>query len=82
MLTAAYHMFKDGTLYEDLGADQFGRRAKGAQTKRPTKLHSLGYDVQITPLTPRRAIRFFLEERTMQWDMKEGEIRGIAFDFR
>ena len=50
MLTAAYHMLKDGTLYHDLGADHFDRRAKGAATKRLiAKLESLGYDVQITP---------------------------------
>ena len=50
MLTAAYHMLKDGTLYQDLGADHFDRRAKGADTKRLiAKLESLGYDVQITP---------------------------------
>jgi transposase len=50
MLTAAYHMLKDGTLYQDLGADHFDRRAKGAATKQLiAKLESLGYDVQITP---------------------------------
>ena len=50
MLTAAYHMLKDGTLYQDLGADHFDRRTKGAATKRLiAKLESLGYDVQITP---------------------------------
>ncbi len=51
MLTAAYHMLKDGTFYQDLGADYFNRRAQGSQTKRLiAKLHSLGYDVQITPI--------------------------------
>ena len=50
MLTAAYHMLKDGTFYQDLGADHFDRRAKGAATKRLiAKLESFGYDVQITP---------------------------------
>ena len=28
ILTAAYHMLKNGTLYEDLGADHFDNRAK------------------------------------------------------
>jgi transposase len=51
MLTAAYHMLKDGTLYEDLGADHFDQRAKAAQTKRlVSRLQNLGYIVQITPL--------------------------------
>jgi transposase len=50
MLTAAYHMLKDGTFYQDLGADHFDRRAKGAATKRLiAKLESLGYDVTLTP---------------------------------
>jgi transposase len=51
MLTAAYHMLKDGTLYQDLGADHFDRHAKGAATKRLiAKLESLGYEVQVTPV--------------------------------
>jgi transposase len=51
MLTAAYHMLKDGTLYDDIGADHFDRKAKTAQTKRLiSRLQSLGYAVQITPV--------------------------------
>jgi transposase len=51
ILTAAYHMLKHGTLYEDLGPGHFDRRAKAAQTKRlVTRLQNLGYAVQITPL--------------------------------
>ena len=51
MLTAAYHMLKDGTAYQDLGPDHFDRRAKGTATKRLlAKLQSFGYDVQITPI--------------------------------
>jgi transposase len=34
ILTAIYHMLKDGTDYEDLGADHFERRSKDAQTRR------------------------------------------------
>ena len=51
MLTAAYHMLKDGTLYQDLGADHFDNRAKGKQVLRlVNRLQNLGFDVQITPL--------------------------------
>ncbi|MGH7071505.1 MAG: transposase, partial [Acetobacteraceae bacterium] len=51
MLTAAYHMLKDGTFYQDLGADHFDRRAKGTATKRLiARLESLGYDVTLTPV--------------------------------
>jgi len=43
MLTAAYHMLNDGTLYHDLGADHFDRRAKRVATKRLiARLESLG----------------------------------------
>jgi transposase len=51
ILTAAYHMLKDGTLYHDLGPDHFDRRAKTVQTRRLiTRLQKLGYAVEITPL--------------------------------
>ena len=51
MLTAAYHMLKDGTLYHDLGANHFDNRAKGKQVLRLiNRLKNLGFDVQITPL--------------------------------
>lgn len=51
MLTAAYHMLKDGTFYEDLGPEHFDRRAKGKQVLRlVNRLQNLGFEVQITPL--------------------------------
>ncbi len=51
ILTAIYHMLKDGTLYQDLGPDHFDQRAKAAQTNRLlARLQNLGYAVQITPL--------------------------------
>jgi transposase len=51
ILTAAYHMLKDGTLYHDFGLDHFDRRAKTVQTRRLlARLQTLGYAVQITPL--------------------------------
>jgi len=51
ILTAAYHMLIDGTLYHDLGPDHFDRRTKAAQTRRlVTRLQNLGYAVQITPV--------------------------------
>ena len=34
ILTAAYHMLKDGTQYRDLGPDHFNRRSKQQQTNR------------------------------------------------
>src|SRR5215469_2000026 len=51
ILTAAYHMLKDGTLYHDLGPDHFDCRARPVQTRRLiTRLQKLGYAVQITAL--------------------------------
>jgi transposase len=51
ILTAAYHMLKDGTFYHDLGPDHFDCRAKARQARNLlTRLHNLGYAVQITPL--------------------------------
>jgi hypothetical protein len=44
-------MFKDGTLYHDLGPDHFDCRARPVQTRRLiTRLQKLGYAVQITAL--------------------------------
>jgi transposase len=57
ILTAIYHMLKDGTLYQDLGANHFQSRSKGQQTKRQQtkrlvkRLADLGYDVALTPVT-------------------------------
>ena len=52
ILTAIYHMLKDGTLYQDLGANHFQSRSKGQQTKRLVKrLADLGYDVALAPVT-------------------------------
>ena len=51
ILTAAYHMLKNGTLYQDLGANHFDRRAKGKHALRlVNRLQSLGFAVQITPM--------------------------------
>ena len=51
ILTAIYHMLKDGTLYQDLGSNHFQNRSKGQQTNRLVKrLADLGYNVALTPL--------------------------------
>jgi len=51
ILTAAYHMLKNGTFYQELGASYFDERSKGKQALRlVNRLQNLGYDVQINPL--------------------------------
>ena len=51
ILTAAYHMLKNGTLYEDLGPDHFDKRAKAKHVDRLiNRLRNLGFAVQITPV--------------------------------
>jgi transposase len=51
ILTAIYHMLKDGTMYHDLGRDHFDRRSTDQQKKSLVKrLADLGYAVEIKPL--------------------------------
>jgi transposase len=51
ILTAAYHMLKNGTLYQDLGANHFDCRQKGKQVLRlVNRLQNLGFIVQITSM--------------------------------
>lgn len=50
ILTAAYHMLKNGTLYQDLGADYFDGRSKTKHVLRLVgRLQNLGFAVHITP---------------------------------
>ena len=50
ILTAAYHMLRDGTLYQDLGAAHFDRRQPQAQARRLVKrLTELGFSVDLKP---------------------------------
>ena len=52
ILTAIYHMLKDGTMYQDLGPNHFDRRANERQKRRLVqRLADLGYSVELVPLT-------------------------------
>jgi transposase len=53
ILTAIYHMLKDGTQHHDLGADHFNRRHSAqTQAKRlVARLSKLGFAVQLQPAT-------------------------------
>jgi hypothetical protein len=50
ILTAAYHMLKEGTCYQDLGAAHFDRRRPKIQARRLVKrLAELGFSVELKP---------------------------------
>jgi len=52
ILTAIYHMLKDGTMYQDLGPNHFDRRDNERQKRRLVqRLAHLGYVVELVPLT-------------------------------
>ena len=54
ILTAAYHMLKDGTLYQDLGASHFDNRDKGKQALRlVNRLQSLRAPRNRSPGSPK-----------------------------
>lgn len=51
LLTAIFHMLKDGTQHQDLGAGHFDSRSTQAKTKRLVdQLVKLGFQVQLQPL--------------------------------
>jgi transposase len=52
ILTAIYHMLKNGTMYQDLGPDHFDRHSVDKQKHRLVKrLADLGYAVELKPIT-------------------------------
>jgi transposase len=51
MLTAAYHMLKNGAAYQDIGAAHFARRDRTKMIQRLVRrINDLGCQVQLTPL--------------------------------
>jgi transposase len=51
MLTAIYHMLKDGTEHHDLGASHFDRRSTAIKARRlAAQIAKLGFEVEIRPL--------------------------------
>jgi transposase len=50
-VTAIYHMLKDGTEHQDLGANHFDRRPLEVRVQTlVARLAKLGYQVQLQPL--------------------------------
>ena len=53
ILVIAYHMLRDGTLYQDLGSLYFDERDRTAAERRAVgRLEALGYRVILEPTTP------------------------------
>ena len=53
ILTAAYHMLRDGTFYHDLGPDHFHRASPEAQARRLVgQIAKLGFVCTITEAHP------------------------------
>jgi transposase len=51
MLTAIYHMLKNGTAHQDLGADHFDRRPAEVKARKLVgQLTKLGFEVELRPL--------------------------------
>ena len=51
ILTAIYHMLKNGTPHHDLGADYFDRRSPETRARRLlAQLSRLGFEVKLQPL--------------------------------
>jgi hypothetical protein len=51
MLTAIYHMLKNGVEHHDLGGDHFDRRATDFKARRlVSQLNRIGFDVTLRPL--------------------------------
>jgi transposase len=51
ILTAIYHMLKDGTVHQDLGSDYFNQRAPHIQVKRlVNQIAKLGFEVTLQPI--------------------------------
>ncbi len=50
ILTATYHMLKNGTFHQDLGVDYFDRRSPESKVKRLARqIAKLGYEVTLQP---------------------------------
>ena len=50
ILTAIYHMLKNGTFHQDLGVDYFDRRSPESKVKRLARqIAKLGYEVTLQP---------------------------------
>jgi transposase len=51
ILTAVYHILKNGTPYQELGPEHFTRRSQPTQAQRHVRrLQQMGYTVQLTPI--------------------------------
>ena len=58
ILAAIYHMLKDGTHHQDLGANHFDHRSTEIRAKRlVAQIAKLGFEVQLRPTAGQREVR-------------------------
>ena len=56
ILTAIYHMLRDGTVYKDLGADHFNRSPEVQAHRLAKQITKLGFTCTITPIQHAEAV--------------------------
>ena len=56
MLTAIYHMLRDGTVYKDLGADHFNRSPEVRANRLAKQIEKLGFECHIAPRQPAEVV--------------------------
>ncbi len=56
MLTAIYHMLRDGTVYKDLGADHFHRSPQVQAQRLAKQIAKLGFTCTIAPAQQAEAV--------------------------
>jgi transposase len=87
ILIIAYHILRDGTVYQELGGDHYDRRSPERTAKRLTRrLENIGYTVVLTRATENvpadKALRTPKAVGTMRWKPPHKAIRSPVADDR
>src|SRR5262249_611852 len=79
LLTTIYHMLKDGTQFQDLGADHFDRRSKDVRAKRlVAQLANPGFNAKLTPLAQAALDCYDVAIETQIKPLPLNPVRGCA----
>ena len=77
ILTTVYHMLRDGTCYQDLGAEHFTRRNPAKAAARvANRIRNLGYHAEIRGCRMKPRIQFLRRRRCERLSIK-GRTMGI-----